>query len=206
MLHIRNKLKNFYGDRKIVVFDIGAYNFEDSVAYKNLFNSEIYAFEASKKNYDLYLSYAISHGIKAYNLALSDINGKSKFYNSSKLNDGGIEIEWGPSGSLLEPSKSLKDRITFELPEEVECKTIEEFCLLNNIKNVDYIHIDVQGMEHRVLSGLGKIRPDYILAETCEYNSYNGSGSIEDLDEYLYSIGYSIEERMEYDTLYNRIK
>lgn len=201
---VLNRIKNYYGNNNIVVFDIGAYDFEDSIRYKTNLNADVYSFEPSDKNYSLYHERALSLNIKPYKLALSDSTGFSKFYSSISLKSEEGIMDWGPSGSILEPSESLKSRISFDDCTTVQTITIEDFCKKNNIDKVDYIHIDVQGMEHRVLKGLGKIRPDYIFAETCEYNSYNGAGTISDLDNYLESIGYLIEERFEYDTLYKK--
>ena len=81
-------------------------------------------------------------------------------------------------------------------------KTIEDFCFENKIDKVDFIHCDAQGLELRIFKGLGKIRPELIFSETCEYNSYKGSGTRDELDNYMLSIGYEILARYEYDTLY----
>jgi hypothetical protein len=62
--------------------------------------------------------------------------------------------------------------------------------------------MDVQGAEHMVLNGLGDFRPKIIYAETCEYPNYEGSGSLEFLESYLFNMGYEAKEKLTYDTLY----
>lgn len=53
-----------------------------------------------------------------------------------------------------------------------------------------------------VLRGLGGIRPKMIFCETCEYNHYEGAGSLGEFDEFMRSLGYKMEKRLEFDTLY----
>ena len=79
---------------------------------------------------------------------------------------------------------------------------IDTFCRLEYITKIDYIHIDVQGAESIVLSGLGDLRPLYIFAETCEFETYETGIDIKGFDQFMKGLGYQIEKRYEHDTLY----
>jgi FkbM family methyltransferase len=145
-----NWINQFFTNEKLVIFDIGAYNFEDSIIFKNKFkNSEVYAFEASSVNYNTFHKNADINGVLTFNIALSNKIGKSTFFRSVSLNG----MNWGASGSLLEPSDKLLKRIQFESDLEIETTTIEDFCKTHNIPNIDIIHMDVQGAEDLVIEG-----------------------------------------------------
>jgi len=93
------------------------------------------------------------------------------------------------SGSILEPSElTVKDAQTEFTPERVKCMTIESFCELNGIDRIDCIHIDAQGAELRILSKLGKFRPDCVFAEVCNAEAYKGAFEVSELDSYMESI------------------
>ena len=78
------------------------------------------------------------------------------------------------------------------------------FYLFNDwiIKKIDYMHIDVQGAEYKVVVGLGDLRPTYIFAETCEFETYDTGVTLSDFDELMKEKGYKIIQRHDYDTLY----
>jgi FkbM family methyltransferase len=199
-------INQFIGQKeKLVIFDIGSFNFEDSVRLKNYFkNANVYAFEAFDYNCEKYGDYAKRIGVTVHNLAISDKKGETTFYNSTDFNGR----EWTCSGSILEPSEKegheIHEGLRYNISGiTVETTTINDFCIENDIENIDILHMDIQGAEYYAIKGMGdKIRPKIIFCETCEYESYKNSLSLEDLDNLLFSLGYEIRERLKYDTLY----
>jgi len=188
----------------LVIFDVGAFDFKDSIELKKYFSdSDVYAFEAFPNNFQKYGDDAIKKGVKVFNLAISEKNGDAIFYNSTSINGR----EWTCSGSLLRPSEKSKEihpTLTYN-ENGVIIKTIriDEFCEKNNIINVDVIHMDIQGAEYYAVKSLGeKIRPKILFCETCEFEIYDGALTLEELDNLLISLGYEIKERLKYDTLY----
>jgi len=176
----------------LIIFDIGAYNFQDSINFKNHYpNSEVYSFEAYSTNVNKYGNQARNRGVKVFQLALSNVNEEKIFYNSVDMNG----TEWTCSGSLLKPSEKeqfLHPGLNYNNQGEiVQCTTLNNFCEENNITDIDIIHMDVQGAEYYVVQGFGDIRPKILFCETCEYESYDGA--------------YKIEKRLQYDTLYIKI-
>lgn len=144
------------------IFDIGACEGEDSIRYGLLFKDvNIYSFEPLPDNFKMcknnfnkfpYLN------IKCYPYALSDKNGFEKFYVSSGQPDGTENDNWNygnKSSSLFPPNPGYKKLswLKYNNIIEVECKTLYSFCKENNIKIIDFIHMDVQGAELKVLKG-----------------------------------------------------
>lgn len=196
-------IKKTLADKKdLVIFDIGGCNFHDSMYLKHHFqNSEIYSFEPNKDNLSVYKEAADLAGIIVVPVAVSNKNDVTKFYNSPTHNG---------SGSTLKPK--VKDGTSEGINHaglmydmegyEVQIVRIDTFCELNNIDHIDYLHIDVQGAEQLVIEGLGSIRPYFIFAETCEFETYESGITTEQFDSYMNSLGYEIVNRFRDDTLY----
>ncbi len=189
----------------LIVFDIGAHNFSDSINFKRaLPSAKVYAFEADKINVEKYGKNAEEAGINVINVAVSDINGEATFYNSQTLNGN----EWTCSGSLMKPvtkdgtNEGVHAGLLYNM-EGYQVKTVkfETFCDVNNIcPNV--IHMDVQGAEKSVMSAIGKYRPEIVFAETCEFDTYETNTTLKEFDNLMLSLGYEIKQRLQYDTLY----
>ena len=107
-------LKYFSRNSRLVVFDIGSCEGEDSIRYAKLFpNATIYSSEPLENNYNKILSNINKEqctSIKPYKLALSDKKGVAQLYISSghpphKPNKN----QWdhgNKSSSLLEPGNA----------------------------------------------------------------------------------------------------
>lgn len=195
-------------DRVRTILDIGAYNYYHSICFTRLFpNAVVHAFEADPSNF---ASFAHVHNdnirIVKRNIALADKVCKM-WFNTSR---GPQLTGWGVAGSLLEPTDFMLDNqpgvkdgsFQFNHKLTVDVTTIEQYCKDNYIKNIDMIHVDVQGAEIYVMRGLGEYRPKYIFAETCEHDHYKGSLTKEDLDNELKDKGYKIIREFSTDTLY----
>lgn len=187
----------------ITVFDIGAYNGDDSLIFQYNFGCKtVVAFEPSFKNYSLMESRLRNTPILKYNKAISDTNGKQMFYDT----DGEVKC----AGSLLKPTeKLLKQHDAFKhnqtkfnengyLVETIRLDTfIEETNLVPNV-----LHIDVQGAEYYAISSLGKYRPDIIFLETSETEHYESSKSTKELNNFLHKMGYELHTTLQWDSLY----
>jgi FkbM family methyltransferase len=156
-------IKLFSVRNNIVILDIGGCEGEDSIRYSKLFpNSKIFVFEPLPSNQRL-----IKENLKRFNVknvtlvpeALSDDRSLEKFYVSSgRPNEMSTNLNWdfgNKSSSLLPPDKlgDLIPWLKFNEIIEVPTNTINNFVQINNISNIDFIHMDVQGAELKVLKG-----------------------------------------------------
>ncbi|MGN6605061.1 MAG: FkbM family methyltransferase [Ginsengibacter sp.] len=160
---IETELKGLFKTKnKLIFFDIGACEGEESIKYSRLFpNAVIYAFEPLPENINLIRNNFINYQVKNasfYNKAISSKNGFTDFYVSSGQPENAPNSDWdygNKSSSLLQPDKHLEmaSFIKFETKIKVETITLKLFCKENNISSIDFLHMDVQGAELMVLEG-----------------------------------------------------
>ena len=96
---------------------------------------------------------------KIINIAISDFNGKHIFY----------ETDYKVASSLLKPEKKLNkfwinstDHLFKTVVKGTKTKkcykvkvlTLEKFCKKNSIKIINYLHVDAQGHDLKVIKGL----------------------------------------------------
>ena len=136
---------------KLVIFDVGAYDGTVSLFYNKLFkDSKIYSFEPFKESFlKLKKNTSFFKNINIFNLGLNDVEGVMSFYSN-----------FSPStNSILKSNKEADEIFNSEgkLDElekiDAEFTTIDNFVKINSIQQIDILKIDVQGAEHKVLSG-----------------------------------------------------
>lgn len=186
----------FNTDETITIFEIGACEGEDSVKYARLFpNATIYAFEPLPNNVKLIDNNFREYGLKNasyYNLALSSENGTATFYVSSGSPADAENSDWdygNKSSSLLPPAKHLETAnfIHFDDKIEVETMTLKSFCSAKKIKQIDFIHMDVQGAELMVLEGaedfISSIKA--IWLEVSKVDLYKDQPLVDDVKKFM---------------------
>lgn len=196
-------LRLFSRNDKLVFFDIGACEGEDSIRYSKLFpQSKIFSFEPLLENYDKAKANISIYGnnhIQLYPLALSDKNGKADFFVSSGHPEGTSNTDdWNygnKSSSLLPPDEVSKvfKWLDFKEVRSVETKKLFDFMNDNQIEVVDYIHMDVQGAELSVLKGIeGKIENiKSIWLEVESRPLYKNQPLKNDIENFLVEKGFS---------------
>lgn len=192
------------------IFDIGACDFSDSIVLKNRFpKALVYAVEADPTNYYNNYKRALSLGILTYHFAMSDKTGTTTFYPS--LYDYKSNIDWRYAGSIMKPllkpetNEALNHTVIYDTKGiEIPTKRFDEFCREEGVETIDLLFIDVEGAEYKVMNSLGDYRPKLIFSETAHYriNNYETELNLEEFDNLMFSLGYEIIDRLEYDTLY----
>ncbi|HLO13722.1 MAG TPA: FkbM family methyltransferase [Anaerolineales bacterium] len=158
----------FEANALLTIFDIGSCEGEDSIRYSRLFpNAKVFAFEPLPSNVKMLKLQLDRYGAKNVNvfqLALSDAIGDSDFYVSSGQKDPRVSKEdWdfgNKSSSLLPPhanNRELFPWLEFSEKIKVSTDTLEHFCSLQGVRQIDFVHLDVQGGELKVLSGAGSL-------------------------------------------------
>lgn len=126
------------GDR---VLDLGANIGFTSLLYLSFGADIVFAFEPVSKLFKR-IEAIKTHKIKAFNLALSNFEGKSKIYLSSSHNQGHSLNQLWPKKFTEVFKKNLSEIVTVSTLDKV---------LSNNI--FDFIKIDVEGAEKETIMG-----------------------------------------------------
>lgn len=151
-----------------MIFEVGACQGEDTAIYAQSFpRSTIYAFEPLPENYTVLQKVMATMGErgKPFQLALSDTKGEVEFHVSSGVNqvdETRREDCVSRSSSLLSPLQSKPaslEWLKFNKSIKVSTDTLDNFCAAQAIRYIDFMHMDVQGAELKVLAGASRMLP-----------------------------------------------
>lgn len=169
------------------VFDIGAHSGEwNRNALSIQPNITIFAFEPIPNLIKTLHSNFMNKPVSIYQLALSNENGTARFVHYPKL----------PELSTLHQRPEIEKR--FGLTPNifnVETIKLDTFCSENGISHIDFIKIDTEGNEWKVLLGAQDLlERQAINAIQFEYGGCNldSKTTLEMIYKYLTSYGYSI--------------
>ena len=179
-----------------VIFDVGCYDGGDSVRFKYWFpDSQVHAFEAST---ELYKNMKRQPDIFYNNYIVCDSEGEKDF-NIIKLN-GKVYA----ASSIYEVSDHFKNcfsSLEISGKEKVKCITIDSYCEINNIQQIDFMQVDVEGASVDVLMGMKNIKPKLIYLEK-ENNDKYINNKKESINDILTARGYTLVEEFSSDVLY----
>jgi FkbM family methyltransferase len=114
-----------------VAFVVGAYKGDYLNKLDNKFNCQIYAFEPISEYYEILNSkFEKKENINLYNIGLSDSSGEEYF---QKI---------GESSSVYGESTDV---------EKVELMSIDKFMSNQNLKNIDFIYMNIEGGEYNLI-------------------------------------------------------
>lgn len=192
-----------------VIFDVGA-NVGTSISEFNEWwpKSEIHAFEpqiecidslnkvASNLNFPtnrvfinnnavgesseqkIFYTHSISNGLSGFNRI--NLSSTDSIYLNEKL-DSNVDLIQEYSG-------------TINHERSVQIISLNDYCDLNDIKEIDLLKIDTQGYEPEVLSGLkSRLRSvKVVITELMLYDYYERSLNFSDLEKYLLPAGFKL--------------
>ena len=141
VMNLLNKTSN---NRQLMIFDVGANTGQYSTEISNILNSNytIHAFEPVNKTYQLLKGLNLKN-VHCHNKALSNVTGNSKIYFDTPT------TAWASMNAIEHKHYGIK----LDKEQEIETVTLEEFCINNSIKHIDFCKIDVEGYELKVLEG-----------------------------------------------------
>lgn len=166
------------------IFDVGS-NVGDwaLIANEYLRPLKIHCFELSEKTFETLSKNIIGNQYVLNNVALSNVSGNIT-YKDYGINSGVNTI-------LLDANFH---NTPFELMKGISL-TGNEYCITNNIKQIDFLKIDVEGAEHYVLEGFSEcLREKRIRVIQFEYGYTNGDAKylMKDFYELFDGYGYIV--------------
>jgi len=141
--YIKEKLDK---KKKLYLFDVGANLGNYSLCLTNVFkNSDYYlfSFEPSRETFRELCKVCAGNRVKNYNFGFGEKESKTFLHSNEK------------GSGLASVHKRRLDHfnIDMKLKEEIEIKTIDQFCLEKNIVSIAFLKLDVEGNELNVLRG-----------------------------------------------------
>lgn len=184
-----------------VVFDCGSCDMGDAIRFKERFNCDVYAFEASPVRYEFCKKLSEIYDIPVYNYIICDNDQPRMFYESYSTREGGVDAQ----GSIFEHTEKYKAGFNFiEQTHQVSVptKNIAQICAELNCEP-DVLHIDIEGAELLAIKGLGNVRPKIVYMETITYYWHGfGPDEQEELKMLMSTLGYDLKLDLGADKLY----
>jgi FkbM family methyltransferase len=193
-----------------VIFDIGSYDFGDSIRYKNEFKDcDVFGFEADVDRYQKTFIYAESCGVKTFNNVVYSESNIIDFYPAKCLiKDAGSfhsPGENGGQGSIYLHNQNYKKTFSHieqeSKPIKIQSTSVVDFCKKEKIKEITLIQIDAEGAEFEIIKGFGDLRPKLVFVEIQNNLFENNINSLE-THNLLYSMGYILLRDLNVDKLY----
>ena len=154
-----------------VFFDVGANNGQYSKILRDVFpDAKIFSFEPNSNTFKALQNNIGSMNINIYNLGLGEKEGKSVIYT--------YEYDSARSHATLYKDVLIELRGQKNVMElDSEIITLDSFCKKDKIIHIDFIKIDTEGNELKVLKGaeymLKNAAIDFIQFEFNEMNVYS---------------------------------
>ena len=183
------KIKDLYKTFNINIIGIlhiGAHNCEELEAYISvgIDKDDIYWVEGQEN----LVKKMKDKGIKnIFHALIDEEDDKEVIFNISNN---------GQSSSLLEFGTHSKNHPEVKYVSKSRCKTIRLDTLIEKknipIKKLNFLNIDIQGLELRALKSIEKylLNIDYIYTEVNIEEVYKHCAKIEEIDEYLNKFGF----------------
>lgn len=190
-----NKIKDYTRLTKKTYIDVGANYGHETFKFMREPDTYVYSIEPNPELYDKLKNDTLNKNVSVFNFALSNYNGKARFNLSNKRDKGCSSLNSYSKNSKTEwPGRD--DFIVDDII-EVEVKTLKNFIKEQEIQKIDFIKIDAQGEDLRILEGcsehLNKIKSGVI--EACNKTDilYNNQNSKEASVKFLENNGFMVE-------------
>lgn len=172
--------------RKKIAFDVGACQGESFYKFEQY--DEIYCFEPLFFNFDKLIKYySEDKRLKFFDYAISDEEGIFDFYFHehfaySSLNEIDLDGDFAKFCSEFDPGFDIVRSV-----EKVKSKRLDNFIEENQIDHIDYLKIDTQGSDLKVIKSLGRMIAcvHTIELEFQEKPLYKNSPSKEEIIEFM---------------------
>ena len=180
-------LLKIFKNKSLKIVDIGANEGQSIKRFNKIFKkTTIYSIEPSKFAYEFLLAnYKNSKNVYLFNYAIGDIAKKKLFYDYNE--------------SVLSSFHKINKKESLNLKykkEEVQVITLDQFCKLKKLTNVNILKIDTQGSETKILRGgivsLKKGVFDIIELEVIMGDYYEKYFSFFSIEKFLIKFNYRL--------------
>lgn len=164
-----------------IIFDVGANVGQTSEYFSEMFDAEIYAFEPVRDTFEKLRSRNFRN-VRCFNFAFGE-------------SDGECVMHLKPRSALN--SLSPKNNLPTNESQFVAVKTIDNFCLENDICRIDILKTDAEGYDLNVLMGAERMLKDgkvqFVFAEATMNDSNIQNSQWKEIDEYLRKYHYELQ-------------
>jgi FkbM family methyltransferase len=174
---VKSKINN-----QPIIFDVGANVGQSITTYLTAWPlAHVYAFEPISSTYKTLASNLKNHpGAKLYDIALSDASGSASMTNDKN----------SVFNKLLQGNDDISASCS------VRTMRGDEFCSINSIHSIQYLKVDAEGHDMKVLEGFGEMinnqNIDFIEVESAMNRTNNYHISIEQFKDFFESRGYRL--------------
>lgn len=168
----------------LVIFDVGANVGDYTILLQNVLKdrAHIFCFEPSKKTHEKLLSNTKHlNNIKQYNFGFGNDDAVHTLF--SNADESGL--------ASLYKRKLDHFNLTMDKTEEIEIKTIDGFCMQNNIPHIHFLKLDVEGNEMKILEGAKNM----IASGNIDYIQFEFGGCNIDSRTYFQDFYYALKDR-----------
>ena len=191
---VLNLVKKYLPENPVIL-EAGAHNGGDTVILAQTWpKGRVHAFEPQPLLAEqLKLTTKKYPNVQCYQIGLSNTDGEALFYDSEHDFEPGRPFA---SGSLLEPKIHLKysPHVKFNKQFMVPITTINAWAKQNDVSQVDFMWLDLQGMELPALQAatdlLSKVKVIYTEVEFVE--AYKGQSLYRDIKKWLETQGFEL--------------
>ena len=192
-LAIKLIVKNYFGNDSINVLEAGTAEGKDSKELcQILSNSKIYGFEPDVRYHkEVMQNTEGCSNFYFFDSALSDKKGLTSFYTADRVTST-EHSHWG-SSSIFEPKlhKQIHKDIKFNNVVEVKTVDIDSWADENNVKSIQFMWLDLQGAEHKVLSNCKILdTTELIFSEVSLVELYDNIPLYNEYRQMLFSKGF----------------
>ena len=183
-----------------VVLELGSFDGGDALRFARAFpNARIITVEADPVRVKVVIKNLAHTHAEVVNNAVCLKDGPIDWY-TSKI-DGKVDGQ----GSLYQHSDEYKEKFP-HIEQTTESETVDglrfdRVCELNNIDEIDFMHMDIEGAEFDALLSMGSNRPKLIFMEMLP-NYFEKVKGVKAIEKLLVSFGYTLVARLSQDRLY----
>jgi FkbM family methyltransferase len=194
------KMKELLNGKASTIFDVGANRGQTTEAFLTIFpKATIHAFEPFEASTNIFKkNHSTKNNVILNETGLSNQVGTATLHINSSVDTNSL-LESKKIGATSDKSCETVGTVTIQL------NTIDQYCIENNINQIDVLKIDVQGAEIKVLEGAknmlseGKIK--LIFTESYFVQQYQDQPLFHEIAAFLYQYNFTLQDI--YDPYYN---